>query len=82
MKKRSKRVLVIVLIVLLVLMLIPVHVYMNDGGTEGWDAVLWQVEKLHRIQDGNCYLVGTRVTLLPFGLITVYDDTVVMPNEP
>ena len=79
---KVKWVWLIVLLVLLVLMLIPVHVYMKDGGSEAWDAVLWQVEKLHRIKDGNGeYLVGTRVTLLPFGLITVYDDTVTVYED-
>ncbi len=81
MKKRSKRGLVIVLIVLLVLMLIPIKLAYLDGGTGGYRAVLWQVEKLHRMLDvDGSYLVGTRVTLL-CGLIPVYDDTHVV-TEP
>ena len=79
--KKRRRGRVIVLALLLILMLIPVRTAYNDGGTMGYEAILWQVEQLHRIADtdrGQGFLVGTRVTLL-CGLITVYDDTTVVP---
>ena len=70
--------------IVLVLMLIPIKVAYSDGGTGGYRALLWQVEKLHRfteVDNGQIgYLVGTRVTLL-CGLIPVYDDTHVV-TEP
>ncbi|MBR3077648.1 MAG: hypothetical protein IKQ54_10600 [Oscillospiraceae bacterium] len=84
MKKKTKRVLLILLAIVLVLMLIPIKVAYSDGGTGGYRALLWQVEKLHRfteVDNGQIgYLVGTRVTLL-CGLIPVYDDTHVV-TEP
>ncbi len=80
MKKKTKRVLAIVLALVLVLMLIPIRTAYYDGGTVKYSAVLWQIEKLHKMldADGN-YLVGTRVTLL-CGLIPVYDDTSVVTD--
>ena len=81
MKKETKRVLAILMAIVLVLMLIPIKLAYLDGGTGGYRAVLWQVEKLHRMLDADgSYLVGTRVTLL-CGLIPVYDDTHVV-TEP
>ena len=79
MKKITTRVLAAVLaVIMLALMLIPIKLDYNDGGTVAYSAVLWQVERPHRIieeENGQiAYLVGARVTLL-CGLITVYDDT-------
>ena len=71
MKKKSAR---IVWILILVLALcVPIHVNMTDGGSEGWYAVLWQLDRCHELSE-NGFLVGTRVSLL-FGLIPIYDDT-------
>ena len=80
----KKKVLCIVLILLLVLMLIPAHVYMTDGGSKGWYAILWQYTDCFEIaeKDGQFgYTVGPRVTILPFGLITVFDDTHFVPAD-
>ena len=67
-------------LLLLPVLLIPVHVHMTDGGSEGWYAMLWQLDHCHELS-ANGFLVGTRVSLL-FGLIPVYDDTHEEPWEP
>lgn len=67
-------------LLLLPVLLIPVHVHMTDGGSEGWHAILWQLDHCHEFSDKG-FLVGTRVSLL-FGLIPVYDDTHEEPWEP
>ena len=78
MKNKSAR---IVWILILVLALcVPIHVNMTDGGSEGWYAVLWQLDRCHELSE-NGFLVGTRVSLL-FGLIPVYDDTHEEPMTP
>ena len=67
-------------LLLLPVLLIPVHVHMTDGGSEGWHAILWQLDHCHEFSK-NGFLVGTRVSLL-FGLIPVYDDTHEEPVKP
>ena len=71
---------IIVLIVLLVLACVPMHVYMSDGGSEGWYAILWQYTKYHEmlgVDEG--WRVGPQVTLL--GFIPIYDGTQIVADE-
>ena len=69
MKKRAK---VIALVILIVITLIPVHVQMSDGGSEGWHAILWQYTRYFEMT-GDGWRIGPRVTLL--GAIPIYDGT-------
>lgn len=78
MKKRI-RVRIIILVVLLVLACIPMHVYMTDGGSEGWHALLWQYTKYHEIRGVEGWRVGPRITLL--GFIPIYDGTEIIDRE-
>ena len=76
-KKKKVNWKIIVLVILLVLSLIPMHVYMSDGGSEGWYAILYQVTDVHELyQDG--FNIGTRVTVL--GFIPIYDDVEYVPG--
>ena len=76
-KKKKVNWKIIVLVILLVLSLIPMHVYMSDGGSEGWYAILYQVTDVHELyQDG--FNIGTRVTVL--GFIPIYDDVKYVPG--
>ena len=77
MKKRG-RVKIIILVVLLVLACVPMHVYMSDGGSQGWYAILWQYTKFHEIR-GDGWRVGPQVTLL--GFIPIYDGTKIINDE-
>ena len=77
MKKRV-RVKIIVLVVLLVLVCVPMHVYMTDGGSQGWYAVLWQYTDYHEIL-GDGWRVGPRITLL--GFIPIYDGTQIVADD-
>lgn len=77
--KKTARVKIIVLVVLLVLACIPVHVYMSDGGSEGWYALLWQYTKYREIQGvDEGWRVGPEITLL--GFIPIYDGSAIV-NE-
>ena len=78
MKRRTKAILLV--IILLIPLLIPIHVYYKDGGSHEWRAILWQVTRLHQMEDAG-YRVGTRITLF-MGYVTIYDDTVIVPYEP
>lgn len=77
--RKHVRVKIIVLVVLLVLACVPMHVYMTDGGSEGWYAILWQYTDYHEIL-GDGWRVGPRVTLL--GFIPIYDGTQIVANDP
>ena len=79
MKKRG-RVKIITLVVLLVLTCVPLHVYMKDGGSQGWYAVLWQYTKYHEMLGPDEGLrVGPQLTLLWF--IPIYDGTKIIYGE-
>ena len=76
-KKKKVNWKIVVLVILLVLSLIPMHVYISDGGSEGWYAILYQVTDVHELyQDG--FNIGTRVTVL--GFIPIYDDVEYVPG--
>ena len=77
MKRKTKA--IILVIILLIPLLIPIHVYYKDGGSHAWRAILWQVTRYHKIEDGG-YRVGTRVTLF-LGRVTVFDNTRVVMEE-
>ena len=77
MKRRTKAILLVV--ILLIPLLIPIHVYYKDGGSHEWRAILWQVTRLHKMEDAG-YRVGTRITLF-LGSVTVFDNSRVVPWE-
>ena len=77
---KTKRPRIVWILVLVLALCVPIHVNMTDGGSEGWYAMLWQLDHCHEIS-ANGFLVGTRVSLL-FGLIPVYDDTHEEPMTP
>lgn len=70
----------IALIALAFVLLVPVHLEMDDGGSEIWSAVLWGVEKRHSLwtQDGiRGYRSGTVARVL---WIEIYDDVKFVPG--
>ena len=69
------------LILLVLVLLVPVHLELDDGGTEIWSALLWGVEKRHSLwsQDGiRGYKSGTVVRVL---WIEIYDDVKFVPGD-
>lgn len=79
MKKRG-RVKIIILVVLLVLACVPMHVYMSDGGSQGWYAILWQYTKYHEMMGvDEGWRVGPQITLL--GFIPIYDGTQIVADD-
>ena len=64
----KKKLIIIICILLAIVLLIPVPRYLDDGGTVVYDAVLYNVEKVHRINpDINSkqeYLEGLVVSIL------------------
>jgi hypothetical protein len=67
----KKKVCTIVVIALLVLMLIPVKMYLEDGGTKIYRAVLYEVVDMHRLnpeynEDDSVpqYIEGTILRIL------------------
>lgn len=78
MKRKTKA--IILVCILLIPLLIPIHVYYEDGGSQGWLAVLWQVMKFHEEVDAEHLRVGTRVTLFLCS-VTVFDNTRIVPWE-
>lgn len=66
-----KKVLVTILVIVLALLLIPIRGQMKDGGTVVYNAVLYDVYILHRINpdidtDQPAFITGTVVYLLGF----------------
>lgn len=64
----KKKIVICICVLLAIVLLIPVPRQLDDGGTVVYDAVLYNVEKVHRINpDTNSkqeYLEGTVVTIL------------------
>ena len=77
MYKTMKKIIAIILIVLFVAINIPARYQLKDGGTVVYKSVLWSYEKVHRMNDGGGYDVGTRLDILGIQLI---DD--VYPENP
>lgn len=71
----KKKVIIGICILLAIVLLIPIPMHLKDGGTVVYNAVLYQVEKVHRINTKSTeevdYLEGTIVKI--FG-IEVYND--------
>lgn len=71
----KKKVIIGVCILLVIVCLIPSRMYLEDGGTVVYNAILYQVEDVHRIGAGDDvkdeYLEGTIVRILG---IEVYND--------
>ena len=73
----KKKIIIGICILLVIVCLIPVRMYLDDGGTVVYKAVLYEVQDVHRLigADGtieNEYLVGTIVKILG---IEIYNDT-------
>lgn len=71
----KKKVIIGICILLAIVLLVPIPMYLKDGGTVVYNAVLYRVEKVHRIDtvstEGIDYLEGTIVKILG---IEVYND--------
>lgn len=71
----KKKVIIGICILLAIVLLIPIPMHLKDGGTVVYNAVLYRVEKVHRIDTVSSekidYLEGTIVKI--FG-IEVYND--------
>lgn len=78
MKKRDymkKKVIIGVCILLAVILLIPIPMHLKDGGTIAYNAILYRIEKVHRINPEavieDDYIEGTIVRIIG---IEVYND--------
>lgn len=71
----KKKVIIGICILLAIVLLIPIPMHLKDGGTVVYNAILYRVEKVHRIDTVSSekinYLEGTIVKI--FG-IEVYND--------
>ena len=71
----KKKVIIGICILLAIAFLIPIRIPLKDGGTVVYSAVLYRVEKVHRIDSESTgkadYLEGTIVRILG---IQVYND--------
>ena len=71
----KKKIIIGICILLLIVCLIPTRMHLEDGGTVVYNAILYQVEDVHRIGAEDTaedeYLEGTIVKI--FG-IEVYND--------
>lgn len=71
----KKKVIIGICILLAIVLLIPIPMHLKDGGTVVYNAVLYQVEKVHRIDTKPTkeidYLEGTIVKILG---IEVYNN--------
>ena len=71
----KKKVIIGICILLAIVLLIPIPMRLKDGGTVAYNAILYRVEDVHRIDpeatSGNDYLEGTIVKILG---IEVYND--------
>lgn len=71
----KKKILIGICIVLAIVCLIPTRKYLEDGGTVLYEAILYQVEDVHRIGAEDTaedeYLEGTIVKIIG---IEVYND--------
>lgn len=72
----KKKVIIGICILLAIVLLIPIRMHLNDGGTVVYNAILYRVEKVHRIDTDESteevgYLEGTIVKILG---IEVYND--------
>lgn len=82
MMKRSRRIRFVLIILVLVLLIpYPFPIELDDGGTMIYRAVLWSVEKRHRLwQEGDTkgHMVGTVISILSFEL---YNDVAFVPAK-
>lgn len=71
----KKKVIIGICILLAIVLLIPIPMHLKDGGTVVYNAILYRVEKVHRIDTKSTkeidYLEGTIVKILG---IEVYND--------
>ena len=71
----KKRVIIGICILLAIVLLIPIPMRLKDGGTVAYNAILYRVEDVHRIDpeatSADDYLEGTIVKILG---IEVYND--------
>ena len=71
----KKKVIIGICILLAIVLLIPIPMRLKDGGTVAYNAILYRVEDVHRIDpeatSADDYLEGTIVKILD---IEVYND--------
>lgn len=61
-----KKAIIVICILLALILLVPVPMHLKDGGTVVYNAVLYQVEDVHRIKDASEdeYLEGVIIRIL------------------
>jgi len=71
----KKKVIIGICVLLAIVLLIPIPMRLKDGGTVAYNAILYRVEDVHRIDpeatSADDYLEGTIVKILG---IEVYND--------
>jgi len=71
----KKKVIIGICILLAIVLLVPIPMRLKDGGTVAYNAILYRVEDVHRIDpeatSADDYLEGTIVKILG---IEVYND--------
>ena len=70
----------IILIVIVALLLIPHRYGVDDGGSYGYEAVLWQLEKHHSMWTEEEVFGYKNGTIFSIFWIEVYNDVVFVPD--
>ena len=70
----KKRIIIIICILLAIVLLVPISLRLKDGGTVVYQAVLYRVEDVHRLDHNSesGYIEGIVITILGF---EVYNNT-------
>ena len=69
----KKRIIIIICVLLAIVLLVPIPLRLKDGGTVVYQAVLYRVEDVHRLDHNaeNGYIEGIVITVLGF---EIYND--------
>ena len=64
----KNKTLIVLIIVILFILLIPIPMYLNDGGTVEYKAILYKISNVHRLTGdlGKEYEDGTIIEILGF----------------
>ena len=66
----KKKMIVVVIIVVLLILIVPIPMYLNDGGTVEYKALTYKISKVHRLVDApeTKYEDGIIIEILGFEL--------------
>ena len=64
----KKKIIIVMIIILLIILLVPIPMYLNDGGTVEYRALIYKVSKVHRLTGDfeKMYEDGTIIEILGF----------------